>query len=863
MGGLVPPTKVMPQGSSGANTWTSNQSTDVVDDDIMGAGASQAGAMLNVPTERRGSIKRGKTSKVLSAAVQKFGDKNDVNGNSIELGDIVKMQDKFKMPPFMIHPQSRGRKAWDIIQLVLLLYIAMVVPFRVGFGVPAEGGWFVFETIVDFTFIADIFINFATAIDPEGDGFCITNRWLVARNYFRSWFVFDVLSSLPVDLAMRLDQGSFVCSFTTCGDLYVEESSTSPTGQLFRLFRLFRLIRMVKLLKIFRLKSILSRFEDELFLFKHLVSFAKLFIMLFFVGHLCSCFFYYFSTDDFRTEEEREAMSIGALPSWLLAEFGELNPPVNSNTTSVQLFQRYVASLYWAFTTLTTVGYGDISATTLGERVFAIASMLVGGFIFSFAIASMNAVVMEQMRLKKGQEAKMDSVRSFIQDRNLPRNVRREILDFYRQQSRVAETAETRAILTEIPFRLRSTVLQLSYARIVNNLTSLCDGDAYFMMELCTHLRPSTALQSTYIYEMGEVCNDIFIVDKGTVLLFGGESARTLLELTSGEDNDGIGGRSSRPPSPSLTIPRTVELIGRWKKVTSDRRGSTVADQPIPSPEKSVSPDSGFTGVAPGTGTGGPAGSTPKLLDVTKQVLKRKTTKIHDTPEPKVLSAHYELGNGCLFGENGIMNQKRRFDTAVSVDLTDMVVLQSADLHGLLSIYPKVQKALEGQVKEKLRSYLGPGKREKLTGEILGLPKKATSSRRETAPGMPDILVESASVEENDRRGSDMEMSAITPTGNGHDKGEEVPLTGRRVRRLSMTGILPPEPPEVTEPLPPSRGGDRGGSGGNAGSGSNYTDIESTFIHNRMNSLSERLDDIQHQMRVLNEGVQTLLQQRR
>lgn len=33
---------------------------------------------------------------------------------------------------------------------------------------------------------------------------------------------------------------------------------------------------------------------------------------------------------------------------------------------------QYVASMYWAFTTLTTVGYGDISAKTVAERIYAI-----------------------------------------------------------------------------------------------------------------------------------------------------------------------------------------------------------------------------------------------------------------------------------------------------------------------------------------------------------------------------------------------------------------------------------------------------------------------------------------------------------
>lgn len=49
-----------------------------------------------------------------------------------------------------------------------------------------------------------------------------------------------------------------------------------------------------------------------------------------------------------------------------------------------------VTSLYWSFMTMTTVGYGDISAQTPNEKWVAICSMLAGGFVFGLVIGGLS-----------------------------------------------------------------------------------------------------------------------------------------------------------------------------------------------------------------------------------------------------------------------------------------------------------------------------------------------------------------------------------------------------------------------------------------------------------------------------------------
>ena len=56
-------------------------------------------------------------------------------------------------------------------------------------------------------------------------------------------------------------------------------------------------------------------------------------------------------------------------------------------------YELYVISFYWTVSTITTVGYGDISGTNTVERIFCSIAMLVGVISFSFANGALASII--------------------------------------------------------------------------------------------------------------------------------------------------------------------------------------------------------------------------------------------------------------------------------------------------------------------------------------------------------------------------------------------------------------------------------------------------------------------------------------
>jgi hypothetical protein len=68
----------------------------------------------------------------------------------------------------------------------------------------------------------------------------------------------------------------------------------------------------------------------------------------------------------------------------------------------------YWTSFYWTVTTITTVGYGDISGGNNMERIFCSVVMIVGVFAFSFANGSLASIMSNYDSSNAGYIEKME-----------------------------------------------------------------------------------------------------------------------------------------------------------------------------------------------------------------------------------------------------------------------------------------------------------------------------------------------------------------------------------------------------------------------------------------------------------------------
>lgn len=77
--------------------------------------------------------------------------------------------------------------------------MAITVPYRIPFEDVTPLSWVYLDNVIDSIFIIDVILNFFTAYEDE-NGELITERNLIAKNYMKTWFIVDLVSSVPITL---------------------------------------------------------------------------------------------------------------------------------------------------------------------------------------------------------------------------------------------------------------------------------------------------------------------------------------------------------------------------------------------------------------------------------------------------------------------------------------------------------------------------------------------------------------------------------------------------------------------------------------------------------------------------------------
>ncbi|XP_063843730.1 potassium voltage-gated channel unc-103-like isoform X18 [Scylla paramamosain] len=433
----------------------------------------------------------------------------------LSLGADVLPEYKLQSPrihKWTILHYSPFKAVWDWIILLLVIYTAIFTPYVAAFLLNEQevarqnnqnqydSPIVIIDLIVDIMFMVDIIINFRTTYVNHNDE-VVSHPGKIALHYLRGWFLIDVVAAIPFDLLLVTDSEAGTEPHTTASpaEREFEEADDEKTTTLIGLLKTARLLRLV------RVARKIDRYSEygAAVLLLLMATFAL-------IAHWLACIWYAIGN----AERPGLPHKIG----WLDHLANATRQYYYGNSTGgPTLRAKYVTALYFTFSSLTSVGFGNVAPNTDVEKIFTILVMLIGSLMYASIFGNVSAIIQRLYAGTARYHTQFMRVKEFIRFHQIPNPLRQRLEEYFQHAWTYTNGIDMNLVLKGFPDCLQADICLHLNRQLFQSCPAFEGASPGCLRALSMKFKTTHAPPGDTLVHRGDVLTSMYFISRGSL----------------------------------------------------------------------------------------------------------------------------------------------------------------------------------------------------------------------------------------------------------------------------------------------------------------------------------------------------------